>query len=244
MPAAAPDLNSLWGALSADQQRQLTRRSIAYPVLEYHYAFDFCAIQAAAAGEALVIASGAYVAREMLKRLPGRKLTLVAAGGWLGEDLTGALGVEIDRAHLVLAADLNAVTGTFSKVMVALPDEKLSFAALAPKVAAGGQIILMLPGTLARFLPPVGENKSAAPPLTWRAALPQIQALGWQVGAHYGFHAPNNIVWSYLFRALTLARQEHLADRALYQGRKVYVVKGWLRALATLNLVVAQPAVS
>lgn len=216
------------------------------PSLEYQHAFDCCAVEAhRTEGPIAVFASSPFYARELLKRLQDREVTLVAVGEWRvwASDLQQWLGVEIDpssfslspphlcsSAHCAIWAEPERIGG-----VQALCD-------LREMLLPGAKLYVISSGWLARFLPEWRQKhgRPSEHPVGLRRVISWLRHSDFAIEALYGFHGPWSIFWGYASRWIERLGRGDLADRCLFQMRATYVVRGGQAFLAPVGLACAQ----
>ena len=230
------------------------------PSLEYHYAFDLCAMEARRqGGPVAVFASSAFYAGELLRRLDGQAVNGWTGNGWEAPPFAGpradkrtapvVSGPERDlppspplpcppspplpsSAHAAIWAEPEWKDGqrTLQEIVQAL--------------APGGRLYVIFSGWLARFLP---EWRRAGPPPAvrraggWRAQQWLRQA-GLATEALYGFQVPLSLLWGYTGLALERLGRAEWADRCHFRMRAEYVARGRMALVTPVGVFVARKA--
>ncbi|MGC8786378.1 MAG: hypothetical protein ACP5Q1_03015 [Anaerolineae bacterium] len=223
-----------------------THAPLLHPSLEYQYAFDLCAVEAQhTGGQVALFASSPFYARELLKRLAGCEITLVAIGEWSrwAHDLQAWLGAEIAPSAFSLAPPYHR---TRVHCAVWAEPERTSGAQalrdMGEMLLPGGKLCVIASGWLARFLPEWQRNKSrpSTHPAGLRQAIAWLRHSGFAVKACDGFHGPQSILWGYASRWMERLGRGDSADRCLFQMRATYAVRGWQALLAPVGLTCAR----
>jgi len=134
------------------------RLSVTLPTLEYWYAFSVCAVEAERGESVIVMASSAYYARELLKRVVNDYVgvTLVPLGGdWFSPayDRASLLGIEIQipQGRIIGSPEYPARTIIWAEPM--RQDSLQILDAVARLLKPDGRLCVIAPGSLVRFLP-------------------------------------------------------------------------------------------
>ncbi len=211
--------------------------ALTMPSLEYRYAFDLCAVEAHnSGGPALVVASEALYARELLKRIVARPVTLVPLGNWLtsADRLESVLGIEVEAPDV---RPLENVAGPVPLIICAEPVSPQVFGALYRLLQPGGRLCMISPGRLAPFIP---HDDTRHKSLGWRQTKALLAQQGFAWESRHGFHGPVSVFWSYAFRLSTLLGRSDLADRCLYRMHETFMTAQ--TCLTTLNLALVSKA--
>nr|MBC7245834.1 hypothetical protein [Chloroflexota bacterium] len=214
--------------------------------MEYQYAFDLCAVEAHRTGGPIVLfASSPFYARELLKRLHGCKILLVAIGEWglWASDLQRWLGVEVDPAAFSLAPQhLNLCAYCAIWAEPELADDRQVPERVRQALLPGGKLCVIFSSRLARFLPEWQGNgeRPDKHPLGLQQVMQWLRHGDFAIEVLYGFHGPRSILWGYAFRLMERLGRGDLADRCLHRMRAGYVVSGWQALWAPVGVAVAR----
>lgn len=204
------------------------------PSLPYMYAFDLCALEAGRRGEPVVIlASNAFFAYELAKRLEGVETTLVIAPDDATSYADRAAWDEMKTAPALVHA-LDDLAGAAPVIIWAQPHPD-TLGRVIRALADGGALVLIVPGRLGRFLPEARSTQTRGQPIArhlWRAGL--------RIDARYGFHGISSIAWSYAGRALAQAGRHNLADRCRFRMRNAFCIQGWQARFTSVSLVISR----
>ena len=217
------------------------------PSLAYHSAFDLCAAQAArAGGPTAVLASGAFYARELVRRLDGQVLLHFPRDPGLGEsEIQTALGPEVDWARLRVASSMMDIAMAEPRTLVWAEPERGTWQAILGDLRQfrPPPAVLVLGTTwLRRLLPEwraVDRLPAAAPLASIRRIATALPRLGYAVSVIYGFHGPRSLVWGALSRIPAALDRDDLVDRCFAAMRQDYVVVGWQAHSAVVSLIIA-----
>jgi hypothetical protein len=203
------------------------------PSLEYHHAFDLCAVELHRVGGPLAVFAGSpFYARELLKRLPACGGMLFALGGWASPaaDLVSLLGPELAATPFRLAAGADDLTRVPAAVWAEPESEggEQVLAQIQEILLPAGHLYVVSSGWLARYLPEWQRpgDQPAVRPAGWRPLARWLRRGGFVVRALYGFHPPASVMWGYAFRLQHLLGRPELADRCHLRMRAVYVACG------------------
>ncbi|HUW13262.1 MAG TPA: hypothetical protein VM537_26295 [Anaerolineae bacterium] len=216
------------------------------PSLSYHTAFDLCAAQAArAGGPTAVLASGAFYAREVVRRLDGQVLLHFPRDPGLGEsEIQTALGPEVDWARLRVASSMMDTAMAEAQTLVWAEPERDTWQAILANLRDLGPCAVLVLGTtwLRRLVPEWqgGAYRPAAAPLGSRGRIAEaLRREGHAVRETYGLHGPRSLLWGTASRIPAALGRDDLVDRCVAGMRQDFIVRGWQARWAPVWLVVA-----
>ncbi|HUT61206.1 MAG TPA: hypothetical protein VNA25_25435 [Phycisphaerae bacterium] len=216
------------------------------PSLAYHGAFDLLGAEAArAGGPTAVLASSAFYAREVVRRLDGEVLLHFPRDPGLGEsEIQTALGPEVDWARLRVASSMMDTAMAEAQTVVWAEPERGTWQAILANLRDSGPCTVLILGTtwLRRLLPEwraVDRLPAAAPLASIRRIATALPRLGYAVSVIYGFHGPRSLVWGPLSRIPAALDRDDLVDRLFAATRQDYVVVGWQAHSAVVSLIIA-----
>lgn len=217
---------------------------MARPSHAYHMAFDLFGAKAArAGGPTAVVASGAFYAREMVRRLDGQVLLHFARDPGLGEaEMETALGPEVDWARLRVASSIMDSAMAEAQTLVWAEPEMDTWQAILANLRNFEPSAVLVLGTtwLRRLLPEwrdVEQQPAAAPVASISRIATALPRLGYAVSVIYGFHGPRSLLWGSASRIPAAFGRDDLVDRCFGAMRHDFVVRGWLARWAPVWLV-------
>jgi hypothetical protein len=220
------------------------------PSLGCHRAFDLLGAEAACVGPpTAVLASSAFYAREVVRRLDGQVLLHLPRDPGLGEgELKAVLGPEVDWARLRVASSIMDSAMAEAQTLVWAEPERDTWQAILAYVRNVGPGALLVLGTtwLRRLLPEwqaPDALRAAAPLGSLRRISAALPGLGYAVSATYGFHGPRSLLWGTASRLPAVLGRDDLVDRCFAGMRDDLVTRGWQARCATVWLLVANDSV-
>jgi hypothetical protein len=212
---------------------------VSRPSLPYMYAFDLCAVEAQREHKpTALLASSAFFAYEMVKRLAAVEITLVIAPDDEAAYVSRVAWDELERSP-VLVPTLDEIAGTFSTVIWAQPHLG-TLDRVSSILAGAGTLFLIIPGWSARFLPEAGITETDGFASSRRAIERRLRQGGFVVDAIYGFHGLTSITWGYVARVLAYSGRNDLADRCRFKMRSTFCVQDWQALFASVKLVITR----
>lgn len=207
------------------------------PNIEYQLAYDLCAQQAAGAGgEAALIASTPFHARELTARLPATRL--IAAPRWTPDTPLQTANLteldQLDRVDCIIWAEptvsqLATVSATIDRALI-----------------AGGVLCVLVSGRLAGRLSEWRERRAPALDLAerapgWAKTEQAVFAPGrWTVRQRVAFRGLNALAWDYAGQVAARLGRDDLADRCGVAMRASFVAPAWARSFSTIGVIVAE----
>lgn len=194
---------------------EISEAPLTLPSLDYHHAFDLCAMQCHQLGTLTgIYTDHAFCARELTHRLGQQIINLK------------------DAIHPAQKP---------STVIWAVPgqDQLLSEGRkIGEALALEAHLIIISAGWLSRFLPEAKHiTASPAHPVSigrW------LRANQFCIQATHGFHGVSSIAWGYAGRLMENRGWFHLADRCAYRMRKVYSTRVWQAQFAPVAVIIAK----
>jgi hypothetical protein len=221
--------------------------SLLRPDLEHHCALDFCASRIGHGNEpAIIMASTALLAHEMLKRLAYREVAVLGRGDWDERVLQSSLLHRSTSATPFKVFKIGRLKLTSPGVMWAEPinqDTVQTVVEISKHVSPGGRLYVMTTGRIARFQSSTKTNPHStlgAAGLIRTSHL--LQQAGLEIEEVVGFHTPISILWGVGSRLMARANRADSADRLLVRMRESFVATGRAARYATVNVVVARSA--
>jgi hypothetical protein len=217
------------------------------PSLGYHHAFDLMAAEAARMEPpTAVLASSAFYAREVVRRLDGQVLLHLPRDPGLSEaELKAVLGPEVDWARLRAASSIMDSAMAEAQTLVWAEPEKDTWQTILADVGNVGPSALLVLGTtwLRRLLPEwqaADRLPAAGPVASTRRMTTALPRIGYAVSAIYGFHGPRSLLWGTASRLPAMLGRDDLVDRCFAGTRQHVVSSGWAGRLCPACLIVAR----
>ncbi len=206
---------------------------VTRPSLPYMYAFDLCALEVQRQNKPVVLlASNAFFAYELAKRLAGVETTLVIAPDDAESYASRVAWGEMETSPR-LAHALSELAGAAPVIVWAQP-HPATLDRVLHALADGGALLLIVPGRLGRFLPEARITGTGGASIERH-----LRQAGLRINARYGFHGASSIAWSYAARAFTQIGRYDLADRYRFKMRNAFCVQGWQARFASVRLVIS-----
>lgn len=219
--------------------------SLVHPDLEHHGALDFCASRMGHGQEpAIIMASTALLAHEMLRRLAFLEVAVVGRGDWDERTLQSSLLHRSTSARPFQVSKLGRLELQSPRVMWAEPvnqDTVQTVVEISRHLSPGGRLYVMTTGRLARFQRSTKTNPHSTLGAAGLIRTTQlIRQADLEIEDVIGFHTMSAIFWGVVSRLLARAGRADLADRSLVRMRESFVATGWAARYATVNVVVAR----
>lgn len=218
--------------------------SLVRPDLEHHCALDFCAARLAREEQpAVVLASNALLAHELLKRFAYREVAVVARGDWDEHVLQSSLlhrGTSATPFRVFKLGTLQLVSPHVIWTEPINQDTVQTALEIRKHLTPGGQLFVMTTGRLSRFQTSTKSNPHStvgAAGLT--KTLQLLKQAEFNVSEMVGFHSPRSIAWGFASRLAARFDRADLADRWLVRMRASFVLSGFWARFATVNVIVA-----
>ncbi|MHB0869408.1 MAG: hypothetical protein ACYC66_00665 [Chloroflexota bacterium] len=180
--------------------------------LDYQHAFDLCAAESyRRPGPIAIWAGSGFCAREMRDRLPADRVVLVEVGpGWSGEEM---------NPRAIFHAAVWACPERDSGARVAR--------AIAPSLAPGGVLTVVVSTALARLLPEWRTPDDTPGRTTPRAtrAVDWLRSSGLEVRDLRTFHGPASVLWARAGGLLERLGRPDLGDRLHFKMRRGYAAR-------------------
>lgn len=213
--------------------------------LAYHAAFDFCAVRAArAGGPIIVLASSAFYARELVRRLDDEVLLYLPGHEGLEQSETRMLmGPELDWGRVRFYQEMQP--GIPSGMLLwAEPDRgtwpytHTLLTQLAPTVT---QVCVLGTTALRRVLREwQGDSLPTQAPFDSNRRITRaLSALHFVEADRYGFHNPLSLAWSFAGRFAAAIGRADLVDRCSAAMQNTLVVRGGKAVWAPVWVVTA-----
>lgn len=219
--------------------------SLVRPDLEHHCALDFCASRLAHGNlPAIIMASNALLAHEMLKRLAYREVAVLARGDWDERVLQSSLLHRSTSATPFQVFKLGKLELTSPIAAWAEPlnqDSVQTVIEIKRHIAPGGSLYVMTTGRMARFQPSTKTNPHStlgAAGLIRTSKL--LRQAGMEITEVVGFHTPPSIAMGLASQAAARLNRPDVADRLMVRMRESFVATGRMARYATVNVIVAR----
>lgn len=218
--------------------------SLVRPDLEHHCALDFCASRLAREEQpAVVLASNALLAHEILKRFAYREVAVVARGDWDEHVLQSSLLHRNTSATPFRVFKLGTLQLVSPHIIWTEPvnqDTVQTVLEVRKHLAPGGQLYVMTTGRLARFQTSTKSNPHStvgAAGLT--KTLKLLRQANFDITEIVGFHSTRSIFWGFAAQLAARFGRADLADRWIVRMRESFVLSGWVARFTTVNVIVA-----
>jgi len=216
------------------------------PSLVYQCAFDLCAVEVRRFDmPVIVLASGPFFAREVLKRLYG-DVILYPTGDWDPEsDEYGTeMGLEVRWDHVQLATVGKASLPFGTAIWTEPQRDDLSDVSdcLANALNREAQVIGITSNWL-RFMLPEWKETSRSPaqrPLGFAKTSWLLKRWGFRTQRCYGIQGPVSLAYGFLARLAAMAGREDLADRLRAGMREGLLTERWPIHWTPVSVISAQ----
>ena len=225
---------------------QTDRSWLGYPSLPYHLAFDICALEAHRSGHQVsVLASSAFYAREVIKRLQGTNY-LHPLGNWdpMDERSGKTMGPEINWDFETICAGVE-----FSEksplVIWAEPDHRHleQFHTLLTGNIDWISRVFVITANRSRFLLPEWKNPpdhSSLKPLGVTKTRNLLEDWGFRITGVSRIQGLVSVLYGYFAHYAMIAGRYDLADRFLARARSTLLNQKQVTSFSSLSVIHAR----